>query len=340
VSAALLPRLRRQVEALSPGCFALVMGTGIVSIACHLLGAPLMARLLFWLNLGAFAILWLATAARALIFKAAFLADWTSHPRAPGFFTSVAATCVVGDQVVVIARAPAIGAYLWGLGLLLWAVCTYGILLALITAREQPSLAEGLNGSWLVAAVATQAICVLGCSVLPPRDDVLFLLTGFWLVGGMLYTWLIVLIFYRSLFFRIEPGELMPTYWINMGAMAISTLAGTGLIASAPGSALLASILPFLKGATLLSWATATWWIPLLLALGIWRHGIRRVAITYDPLYWGMVFPLGMYAVCTHAMWRVFGFEALRWIATGAGAVAVVAWATTSLGLLGRAVRG
>jgi len=52
-----------------------------------------------------------------------------------------------------------------------------------------------------------------------------------WLWGGMLYIWMISLIFYRYTFFKFSPGDLQPPYWINMGAMAISTLAGARLIA-------------------------------------------------------------------------------------------------------------
>ena len=76
-----------------------------------------------------------------------------------------------------------------------------------------------------------------------------------------------------------------------MGAMAISTLAGTLLVSNAPQSPLLTTLLPFLFGLTLLFWATATWWIPLLVALGVWRHLLCRVPLTYDVVYWGTVFP-------------------------------------------------
>ncbi|MFN2634189.1 MAG: hypothetical protein ABR610_12305 [Thermoanaerobaculia bacterium] len=51
---------------------------------------------------------------------------------------------------------------------------------------------------------------------------------------------------------------------------------------------------------TLLFRAAATWWIPMLLILGFWRHVTRRFPLTYNPLYWGAVFPLGMYTVCTY----------------------------------------
>jgi tellurite resistance protein TehA-like permease len=325
---------------LHPAYFAMSMATGIVSIACHLLGLEDLSAFLFWINLTAYGVLWLATITRVLLFRKAFLADWSSHQRGPGFFTTVAATCVLGSQFVLLRHDPAIGFGLWVLGLLLWVICTYTVFVALSIREEKPSLAEGINGGWLVAVVATQSICVLGCLVLPDRlgnrDAALFFLTSFWLCGGMLYIWMISLIFYRYTFFRFSPSDLMPPYWINMGAVAISTLAGTALIAASGDSPFMASIRPFVKGFTILYWATATWWIPMLLVLGIWRHAVRRVAFAYDPLYWGLVFPLGMYCVCTYRLVETFELPFLAWIARGFIVVAIIAWMFTFFGLVAR----
>ena len=124
------------------------------------------------------------------------------------------------------------------------------------------------------------------------REAALFFSLIMWLGGGMLYIWIISLIFYRYTFLPLDPRQLAPPYWINMGAMAISTLAGTLLASNAPQSPLLTTLLPFLLGLTLLFWATATWWIPLLVALGIWRHLLCRVPLPYDVVYWSAVFPL------------------------------------------------
>jgi tellurite resistance protein TehA-like permease len=121
-----------------------------------------------------------------------------------------------------------------------------------------------------------------------------------------------------------------------MGAVAISTLAGTMLIVAAPHSSLLAELLPFLKGLTLLFWATATWWIPMLVVLGCWRHLYHRFPLRYDPLYWGAVFPLGMYTVSTFRLSQVIEAPVLQPIARVFLYVALVAWGLTLVGLVRR----
>jgi tellurite resistance protein TehA-like permease len=177
-------------------------------------------------------------------------------------------------------------------------ILIYTIFTALTVKDSKPTLAEGIHGGWLIAVVATQAVSVLGARLAPGFDSrsepVIFFSLSMWLWGGMLYIWMISLIFYRYAFFKMTPSDLTPPYWINMGAVAISTLAGATLILQSPGSPFLQEMLPFLQGFTLLFWATGTWWIPMLVILGIWRHVYKRFKLAYDPLYWGAVFPLGM----------------------------------------------
>ena len=64
----------------------------------------------------------------------------------------------------------------------------------------------------------------------------------------------------------------------------------------------------------------------LLVIVGIWRHVWERVPLTYDPQYWGLVFPLGMYTIATLMLAKVTGLTFLTVIASGGLYVAFVAW--------------
>jgi tellurite resistance protein TehA-like permease len=323
---------------LHPASFAMVMATGIVSIAAQLRGMPSVAVVLLWLNVIFYVVLWLLTAIRIARYRDRFFADLFDHSRCVGYFTVVAATCVLGNQFVVVSKRPQIATALWFAGTVLWALVTYSIFTILTVKREKPRVEDGLNGGWLVAVVAAQSVATLGGLVSSEfeagRELVTFFALVMWLGGGMLYIWIIALIFYRYTFLPLDPRQLAPPYWINMGAMAISTLAGTVLVSRANDSRLLAELLPFVKGLTLLFWATATWWIPLLVVLGAWRHVVRKVPLTYDVVYWSAVFPLGMYTACTHRLLEVVPMPALDIIPGSFVFIALAAWAMTFAGLL------
>jgi tellurite resistance protein TehA-like permease len=324
--------LSKGVRDFYPGYFALVMATGIVGISCQLLQFILAARFFFFLNVVAYLILWALTFWRAMSYPDRLWADLISHVKGPTFLTVVAATCILGSQFSIIVHSNIIATYLWVLGILLWMVLLYTFLAGVTVKEPKPQLENALSGAWLIIVVSTQSISVLG-SILAPqtthREYFLFVAMSMYLVGCMLYLPIISLIFYRWTFFPMSPIQLTPPYWINMGALAITTLAGSRLILNAPTSLLLLQLSPFLKGFTLFFWATGTWWIPLLIILGAWRHIYKHIPLAYDPQYWGMVFPLGMYTAATLMLGKAISVPELERLSTAFIYVAILAWLVT-----------
>lgn len=329
------------VADLHPAYFAMVMATGIISTAAYLLDLALIARVLYFANIIFFATLCVLTIIRLIINPRGIAGDLVNHGRSVGFFTIVAGICILGTQVLLIGESERVAGWLWLFGMGVWVVLTYTIFAAVTIRKDKPTLAEGINGGWLLSVVAAQAVSVLGAQLSAGfgiyRPPALFLCLTIWLGGGMLYVWIISLIFYRYTFFPLNPDDLSPPYWINMGAVAISTLAGTMLISNSTASPLLTALLPFIKGATLLFWATATLWIPMLLILGIWRHVYNHMPIRYDPLFWGAVFPLGMYTACTIRVSRsIEGTDFLAALPHWFFFLALAAWLATFGGFVHR----
>ncbi len=331
---------RESLECLHPGYFALVMATGIVALAAHLHDLLWIAESLFWLNALFLLCVVAATIARIVRYPHAFLDDLQNHSRAVGHFTSVAAFGVFGAQLVLQQHALNLAIACLIIAGVLWGMTNYGVLAALTVKQHKPDIEHGLNGSWLTSVVATQSVAVLIIFVLSIgglpqlRQPLMFLALIFWLGGGALYLWLISLIFLRYIFIEMSPEELSPPYWINMGAVAISTLTGTLLIEHASMSPVVTEVLFFIKGFTLFFWAICSWWIPMLLVLNVWRYLIRGMPFRYSPLYWDGVFPIGMYAVCTVHLTQVLPLPFLISLSKPVAVIALLAWLMTLIGLI------
>src|SRR4030095_7804125 len=214
-------RLSEAAANLFPGYFALVMATGIISIAAFQLNMELVAWVLLAINLLAYAILCFLLLIRLLRFFPRVKADIMDHSRGPGFFTVVAGTSVLGSQLLIVLGEYKAAAALWMVGCLLWVLVMYTFMAAVTVQEDKPPLETGISGAWLLAAVATQSISVLGTLLADHfttyRESLLFVTLCMFLIGCMLYLMLITLIFYRFTFVKLTTVTLTPPYWINMG---------------------------------------------------------------------------------------------------------------------------
>lgn len=330
-------RILAIAESLYPGYFALVMATGALSIAFHLHGYEAPARALLALNVAAYTALAVLLVLRLLRFPRRVAADMTEHARAPGFFTVVAGTCVLGTDLAVTGGFVGPAMILWEIGIGLGVVVMYSFFFAVVTRPQKPDLENGINGAWLIAAVAAQSVAILGAVLAPASarpEEALFFCLIMYMIGAMLYLSIITLIFYRLTFIHLTGAMFGPPYWINMGAVAITTLAGATLVSRAPDSPLLTTLLPFLDGFTLFFWAAASWWIPLLFILMIWRHGLMRHPIRYEPQYWSLAFPLAMYTTGTLRLADELHLSSLAAISRGFLWLAALVWLGVFVGMI------
>ncbi|MBX3140573.1 MAG: tellurite resistance/C4-dicarboxylate transporter family protein [Trueperaceae bacterium] len=341
--------LARVLVAVPPEYGALVMATGIVAFACAGIGLRAVALALTWLNVVMFLVLACVFAARLALARRRTSQEFVDHARGPGYFTWVAATCVLASQVATFLGAANVARALLAVAAAAWVGITYGFFAAVTLRRAKPRLEAALSGSWLLAVVATQAVALLavqvggeGLAVVRAGGadqsgmgaDLVFGGLCLFLAGTVLYLLIIGLIFYRFTFLRIEASQLAAPYWINMGALAITTLTGATLLTEPGPEPLWSSVRPFLLGFTLLFWAFGSWWIPLLVVFGAWRHLVAKYPLRYAPEYWGLVFPLGMYGVASRQLAAHVGIGLMESVASLFAWVALAAWAATFLGLL------
>ena len=155
-----------------------------------------------------------------------------------------------------------------------------------------------------------------------------------WLWGGMFYIWMISLIFYRYTFFAFSPGDLSPPYWINMGAMAISVLVGARLTQNTEARRSCSRCCPSSRASPSSTGRPGPGGFRCCCCSGSGgtSTGASRCATTHP--YWGAVFPLGMYTVCTLQMAKALNLDFLLFIPRYFIFVAALAWCLAFVGLL------
>jgi tellurite resistance protein TehA-like permease len=335
-------RAAAAIRDLHPGYFAFVMATGIISTGTFLLGPSWLSRALLVVASAGLVVLGVALVIRLARFRPSVAADIRAPERVFGFFTITAGLDVLGVRFFY-AGHPLVTAILAGLAAAVWLVLTYGVPASLLLERSRDSVLGGVNGSWLLWVVSTQSVAISASALVPVWPSQAGLLApfaaGLWSVGLVLYLLLVSLIMLRWLTVAMTPQTLGPPYWILMGATAITVLAGAKILNLPAALPAVRAMAGFVEGFSYALWAFGTWWIPLLVVLGLWRHVRRHWPLTYEPTLWSVVFPLGMYSVATLSFGKVAGLEFMKPLARFMLWVAVAAWAAVAAAFLVKLAR-
>lgn len=334
----LATRVDHAVAGLTPGYFALVMATGILSIGMRTDETMPISVLLLTIAVVAYIVLVVLNIVRIFRHRASMAADFADPARAFGFFTFVAASCVLGSRLAQeAAHVPSLVLLL--IASLAWILLGYTVPWTAVLGRDRGVRSLGTaNGTWFIWAVASQSIAVLAATLqvelsadLRPAMSLLAVFS--WSVGTFLYCAVGVFVGVRMLAYPFGPTDLTPPYWVAMGATAITVVAGARIVEMADAP-MVDATRGLIAGTAVFFWAFGTWLIPPLIIAGYWKHVRHRIPLRYEATQWSIIFPLGMYAVGSQFLGEVDHLPIVHTVGMVEIWIALAAWLITFVAML------
>ena len=330
-------RLTEAVRSLTPGYFALTMASGIISVGLELEGFHTLSIAFLLVCAASFVVLLVLNLVRLARFPADTRQDFLDPARAFGFFTFIAGINVLGARLNM-AGWTVTTAVLFAVGVLAWVVLGYIVPWTAVLGRDERPVVKDANGTWFIWCVASQSVSVAAASIEPLagpdwRAPLALVAVVAWSVGLILYAAVGIFVSLRLMTYPIRPEDLRPQYFVAMGAMAISVLAGARIVEMA-GAPMVDATRGLVAGSSVVFWSFASWLLPVLIAAGWWRHVIHRVPLSYEPGLWSVIFPLGMYAVAGIYLGRADHLPLVAAIGRAELWLAVAAFLATFAGML------
>lgn len=305
-----------------PPLFSPVMATGIVSLAAREAGAETLSTGLLCLA-GA---LYLILLGYHLVRLAATPSAVLEELRSAAIFdylTFVAAGALLGGGLLAAGASEVSAWLLLVVAAVSWIAITLMIATELLLLHSLHPRSE-TQGGWLLAVVAPQALAVLALELAPGAlADVALSL---WVLGTLLYPPIALERLGRIEFGQLAGTGLRADDWILMGALAISTLAGSDLLDQSALGGSLGGVHAVLFVVVLVQFGLAWVFVPLLVWGEIRHRTTPPAARGPTGSRWATVFPLGMLAVASRAFAAPAGLPVLRPVSDVCFTVALVAW--------------
>lgn len=341
------------IRQFTPNWFTATMGTGVLALALNQIDGPssiwhAVAFALWGLALALFCTSGLLYALRwAMFFDEA--KQIYRHAVAPMFLGAIPmalATVINGFLAFITPHLPvAIGLIalpLWWMDALMAAACAWALPHWMFTRLEHRL--DSMTAVWLLPMVAAEVAAVSGGQILhqmapgPLATTVLYVSYSLWSLSVFPAMGVLVILFLRMVLHKLPPPEMAISSWLALGPIGTGALglivlgreadrmftgthqATLGAIASQAG----------VFGALLL-WGYGLYW--LITAALITLRELKR-KLPFNLGWWGLTFPLGVYALSTLALARAtdtYFFQVLGQIFVMTLAVlwSIVAWRTT-----------
>ncbi|MFH8338834.1 tellurite resistance/C4-dicarboxylate transporter family protein [Streptomyces sp. AM6-12] len=311
--------LRRWWAGQSPATGAAVMATAIVSTGLHLVGAEALSLAALALAGAVWVLLGIGFGRRLVLDRG----RWAAEARSPAALTAAAATAVLAARLAIL------GGHLLAEALLALAAVLWAVLLPIVVRHWD----SRMPGAVFLCCVATQGLVVTAAGLAGAEHTA-------WLAHTALVLFWLGLALYALALPRFDGRQVLEgpgDHWIAGGALAISALAGAGLLTAGDTSGLYLwndDDRDTLRTTTV-----------LLLALSLAAYVVLLVAeaarprLRYDQRRWATVFPLGMTAAATLSVMTAVGIPWLRGPGHVLVWVAVAGWLWVAAGTVADAVR-
>ncbi|MCL4521669.1 MAG: C4-dicarboxylate ABC transporter [Firmicutes bacterium] len=315
------------MKSFTPNWFTVAMGTGIVALDAFLLpGAPIWLKHVgtgFWIGNMALVLLFTLL----LLYRA--ITDWRGfrdifhHPQQSMFFGAIpmALTTVVNGFIDM---GPAlIGTDAYHLAGVLWIInAVIALASALVVpyfmfTRHQHEL-NTMTAIWLMPIVPAEVAAASGALLLPHLaaaglQQTLFIVsTSLWAMSVPLAVLLLGVLFLRFAVHNLPPADMAISTWISLGTLGTGIM---GLVLLGNDSQLVFPALATgLKGSAMLLalvlWGFGIWWFLQSIALTI--HYAYRLSLPFNLGWWGLTFPLGVFAAGTDLLLKAFQMVLLK----------------------------
>ena len=316
-----------------PDVFSIVMATGIVSIAAFGHSYWRIASGLEVVASAVYVLLVLGFVVRTATQPERALRPTADPDVALRMFTFVAACAVLAScwQAHPVAER-----VLGGLALAAW-LPLISLAVVLVRARPLTELRDQAHGAWLLPTVATQGLSITAADLTAQGCPAWLLVVAGagWLFGVLLYPLVLTLIAWRTAAGSLRSEIVTPDSWILMGALAITTLAGSTILRVARLLHVPSSLTWWIAHVGALApWSAATLWIPPLLYAAVWQANKHPGSLRNSRAWWSAVFPIGMYSAATSATATELDIPALYTVSLVFFWIAFVAWSAVAFGLL------
>ncbi|CAM3404268.1 C4-dicarboxylate ABC transporter [Pseudomonas floridensis] len=309
---------REAVRQFTPNWFAVIMGTGVLSLALAQVPGDIallrdMGEALWFLNVGLFMLFSAMYASRWLLFfdeaRQVF-----GHSTVSMFFGTIPmglATIISGllvfgperwgDAVVPIAEA------LWWLDVAMAMAC--GVLIPFMMFTRQEHSIEKMTAVWLLPVVAAEVAAACGGSLTAHLSEAsaqfTVLITSYvlWAYSVPVALSILVILLLRLALHKLPHESMAASSWLALGPIgtgALGMLVMGGDAATVFAAHGLASVGNVVAGVGVivgtLFWGLGLWWMALatLITVRYFKAGLE-----FNLGWWAFTFPLGVYALAT-----------------------------------------